>query len=222
MAPAAGAAGGGAAAARRWHCRPHSVVAATYCCRIDFKIKKVLIDGKWVKLQIWDTAGQERFRTITSGASSKRPAGSGCGCSPLLPIPSCPARQPSPHSPRIHTLPPSLSTLPILFNLVFSCFLCCAAYYRGAMGILLVYDVTDEASFSNISNWMKNIEQHASDNVTKARTAGGRAMVAEGLAAPDGVSVGGVQQPRPWRRLKRHLPRSRQACQRSAANHCIS
>lgn len=36
--------------------------------RIDFKIKKVLIDGKWVKLQIWDTAGQERFRTITSGA----------------------------------------------------------------------------------------------------------------------------------------------------------
>ena len=37
-------------------------------CRIDFKIKKVLIDGKWVKLQIWDTAGQERFRTITSGA----------------------------------------------------------------------------------------------------------------------------------------------------------
>lgn len=36
------------------------------------------------------------------------------------------------------------------------------------MGILLVYDVTDEASFSNIRNWMKNIEQHASDNVVKA------------------------------------------------------
>ncbi|GAB4817579.1 hypothetical protein N2152v2_004625 [Parachlorella kessleri] len=74
---------------------------------IDFKLRKILIDGKWVKLQIWDTAGQERFRTITS------------------------------------------------------------AYYRGAMGILLVYDVTDEASFSNIRNWMKNIEQHASDNVVK-------------------------------------------------------
>ena len=42
-----------------------------------------------------------------------------------------------------------------------------AAYYRGAMGILLVYDVTDEASFTNIRNWMRNIEQHASDNVNK-------------------------------------------------------
>ncbi|KAL5169409.1 Ras-related protein RABE1c [Glycine soja] len=57
------------------------------------------------------------------------------------------------------------------------------AYYRGAMGILLVYDVTDEASFnskafpsgifiqllliSDIRNWIRNIEQHASDNVNK-------------------------------------------------------
>ncbi|KAJ8760542.1 hypothetical protein K2173_015209 [Erythroxylum novogranatense] len=40
------------------------------------------------------------------------------------------------------------------------------AYYRGAMGILLVYDVTDESSF-NIRNWIRNIEQHASDNVNK-------------------------------------------------------
>ena len=39
------------------------------------------------------------------------------------------------------------------------------------MGILLVYDVTDEASFNNIRNWMRNIEQHASDNVNKVRQA---------------------------------------------------
>lgn len=42
-----------------------------------------------------------------------------------------------------------------------------SAYYRGAMGILLCYDVTDEASFMNVRNWMKNIEQHASKNVNK-------------------------------------------------------
>ncbi|MES1915753.1 MAG: Ras-related protein Rab-8A [Cercozoa sp. M6MM] len=41
------------------------------------------------------------------------------------------------------------------------------AYYRGAMGILLVYDVTDEQSFLNIRNWIRNIEQHASDTVDK-------------------------------------------------------
>lgn len=74
---------------------------------IDFKIKKIFLDNKAVKLQIWDTAGQERFRTITS------------------------------------------------------------AYYRGAMGILLVYDVTDELSFNNIRNWMRNIEQHATEGVSK-------------------------------------------------------
>jgi len=41
------------------------------------------------------------------------------------------------------------------------------AYYRGAMGILLVYDVTDEKSFNNISNWIRNIEQHAPESVNK-------------------------------------------------------
>ena len=35
------------------------------------------------------------------------------------------------------------------------------------MGILLVYDVTDESSFNNIRLWIKNIEQNASDNVNK-------------------------------------------------------
>lgn len=41
------------------------------------------------------------------------------------------------------------------------------AYYRGAMGILLVYDVTDEKSFENIRNWYSNIDQHASEGVNK-------------------------------------------------------
>lgn len=35
------------------------------------------------------------------------------------------------------------------------------------MGILLVYDVTDDKSFANIRNWIRNIEQHASENVNK-------------------------------------------------------
>ena len=34
-------------------------------------------------------------------------------------------------------------------------------------GILLVYDVTNEKSFENIKTWIRNIEQHASDDVEK-------------------------------------------------------
>jgi len=41
------------------------------------------------------------------------------------------------------------------------------AFYRGAMGIFLVYDVTNEASFRNIQSWMVNLEQHASEGVLK-------------------------------------------------------
>ena len=41
------------------------------------------------------------------------------------------------------------------------------AYYRGAMGIMLVYDTTDEKSFENVRNWMKNIEQNAAPDVNK-------------------------------------------------------
>lgn len=41
------------------------------------------------------------------------------------------------------------------------------AYYRGAMGIMLVYDVTNEKSFENIKNWIRNIEENASADVEK-------------------------------------------------------
>ncbi|KAJ7564970.1 hypothetical protein O6H91_02G042100 [Diphasiastrum complanatum] len=41
------------------------------------------------------------------------------------------------------------------------------AYYRGANGIVLVYDVTDESSFANIRNWIKNIEEQAEKNVNR-------------------------------------------------------
>jgi Ras-related protein Rab-8A len=32
---------------------------------VDFKIKRIEVDGSQVTLNIWDTAGQERFRNIT-------------------------------------------------------------------------------------------------------------------------------------------------------------
>ncbi|KAI3403997.1 SEC4 [Candida oxycetoniae] len=37
------------------------------------------------------------------------------------------------------------------------------AYYRGAMGIILIYDVTDARSFENVQNWFQTVSQHANE-----------------------------------------------------------
>lgn len=41
------------------------------------------------------------------------------------------------------------------------------SYFRGAQGILLVYDVTDRGSFNSIRNWVGQIQQHADVAVNK-------------------------------------------------------
>ncbi|CAM9786922.1 unnamed protein product [Pylaiella littoralis] len=41
------------------------------------------------------------------------------------------------------------------------------SYFRGAQGILLVYDVTDKKSFNSIRNWVAQIQQHADVAVNK-------------------------------------------------------
>ena len=40
-----------------------------------------------------------------------------------------------------------------------------ASYYRGAHGIIVVYDVTDRETFENVRQWMLEIEKFANDNV---------------------------------------------------------
>ena len=39
------------------------------------------------------------------------------------------------------------------------------AYYRGAMGIILVYDITSSKSFDSILHWIRNIKEHANNDV---------------------------------------------------------
>ncbi|XP_067936571.1 ras-related protein Rab-10-like [Watersipora subatra] len=41
------------------------------------------------------------------------------------------------------------------------------SYYRGAMGIILVYDITNQRSFDNITKWLRNIDEHANEDVEK-------------------------------------------------------
>eukprot|EP00565_Helicotheca_tamesis_P009587 CAMPEP_0185727868 /NCGR_PEP_ID=MMETSP1171-20130828/3428_1 /TAXON_ID=374046 /ORGANISM="Helicotheca tamensis, Strain CCMP826" /LENGTH=200 /DNA_ID=CAMNT_0028396509 /DNA_START=64 /DNA_END=666 /DNA_ORIENTATION=- len=42
-----------------------------------------------------------------------------------------------------------------------------AAYYRGAHGILLVYNITDRDSFDHIKHWLSDINRYSSQHVCK-------------------------------------------------------
>jgi len=42
-----------------------------------------------------------------------------------------------------------------------------SSYYRGAHGIIVVYDITDTVSFNNAKMWLNEIERYACGNVTK-------------------------------------------------------
>ncbi|XP_041282533.1 ras-related protein Rab-18-B-like isoform X2 [Onychostruthus taczanowskii] len=73
---------------------------------IDFKMKKMVVEGRAVQLAIWDTAGQERFRTVTP------------------------------------------------------------SYYRGAQGVVLVYDVTRKATFTGLGRWLSEVEMYTTSSST--------------------------------------------------------
>ncbi|XP_041883719.1 ras-related protein Rab-18-B-like [Corvus kubaryi] len=72
---------------------------------VDFKVKKMVVEGRAVQLAVWDTAGQERFRTLTP------------------------------------------------------------SYYRGAQGVVLVYDVTRKDTFTGLQGWLNELEMYNSNTV---------------------------------------------------------
>lgn len=75
---------------------------------VDFKTKRLTVDGNTVKLAIWDTAGQERFRTLTP------------------------------------------------------------SYYRDAQGAILVFDVSNYASFAKLETWINELETYSTkSNIVK-------------------------------------------------------
>lgn len=40
-----------------------------------------------------------------------------------------------------------------------------SAYYRGAVGALLVYDISKQQTYENVSRWLKELRDHADSNI---------------------------------------------------------
>ncbi|KAG4151445.1 hypothetical protein ERO13_D04G065100v2 [Gossypium hirsutum] len=72
-----------------------------------------------------------------------------------------------------------------------------SAYYRGAVGALLVYDITKRQTFDNVLRWLRELRDHADSNIVIMMAANKsdlnhlRAVSmedAEGLAEKEGLS----------------------------------
>merc|ERR1711997_141721 len=42
-----------------------------------------------------------------------------------------------------------------------------SAYYRGADGIILVYDITDRESFSHVNDWLNEVNRYVNESTCK-------------------------------------------------------
>ncbi|KAE8708978.1 Ras-related protein RABA2c [Hibiscus syriacus] len=49
-----------------------------------------------------------------------------------------------------------------------------SAYYRGAVGALLVYDITKRQTFDNTLQWLKELRDHAGSNIVVIMMAGNK------------------------------------------------
>eukprot|EP00475_Leptophrys_vorax_P021530 TRINITY_DN2925_c0_g1_i1.p1 TRINITY_DN2925_c0_g1~~TRINITY_DN2925_c0_g1_i1.p1 ORF type:complete len:209 (-),score=59.71 TRINITY_DN2925_c0_g1_i1:81-707(-) len=60
-----------------------------------------------------------------------------------------------------------------------------SAYYRGAHGIILVYDITSRESFEHIERWLAQVNLHASPNTLRALVGNKSDLAAERVVQED-------------------------------------
>ncbi|RZR84258.1 hypothetical protein BHM03_00011029 [Ensete ventricosum] len=117
---------------------------------VEFQTRTLVIQHKSVKAQIWDTAGQERYflpflpLLIPNRSRLFR---STCHCWCLIDS-----------APRVLMLK-DFGFEDRVYRAVTS------AYYRGAVGALLVYDITKRQSFDHIPRWLEELRSHADRNI---------------------------------------------------------
>lgn len=96
-----------------------------------------------------------------------------------------------------------------------------SSYYRGAHGIIVVYDVTDQESFNNVKQWLNEIDRYANENVNKLLVRDRHAALwGVGHATPcpptpGGARLrGGLTAVAPWRGMRACGPLARAALPR--------
>ncbi len=106
---------------------------------VEFATKSITHEGKKIKAQIWDTGLVELKYRIKS-----------CLFSALA------------GQERYRAI--THAYVSMLFPANVQYFLC-FSYYRGAVGALLVYDMSKRPSYENVSRWLKELRDHADPNI---------------------------------------------------------
>jgi Ras-related protein Rab-1A len=57
-----------------------------------------------------------------------------------------------------------------------------ASYFRGAHGVVMVYDVTNKYSYSNVKQWVQDIQRNCSDDVKIILVGNKQDLIEEGKA----------------------------------------
>ncbi len=110
---------------------------------VDFFSRAIMLNEKVVSLQLWDTAGQERYsyrgdvRLCSHSFVLHLLITLSFLYSLSLSLPLPPSLPPSP-SPRFQSVT--------------------RAYYRGANGVILMYDITQEDTFIAVKTWINSIQ----------------------------------------------------------------
>ncbi|KAJ1981573.1 ras GTPase [Dimargaris xerosporica] len=113
---------------------------------VDFKIRTIELEGKTVKLQIW--RGEVRHLTWSAdGQYAHLFTPFARGMTVAIGAGGGYMQWDTAGQERFRTITSS--------------------YYRGAHGIIVVYDVTDNDTFSNVKQWLQEIDRYASEGVSK-------------------------------------------------------
>ncbi|TYG48735.1 hypothetical protein ES288_D10G039600v1 [Gossypium darwinii] len=114
---------------------------------VEFATRSLNVDGKVIKAQIWDTAGQERFTRNEFSLESKSTIGVEFATRSLNVDGKVIKAQiwDTAGQERYRAIT--------------------SAYYRGAVGALLVYDVTRHSTFENVERWLRELRDHTDPNI---------------------------------------------------------